>query len=139
MPTVAAIRTAAKDTIQSAIPGLVGYDKIRDLVDVPAFVVAPGDADFNVAFGRGFDTWNFDVIVLVNRVDAESAQDLLDGYVNGFGGNSIRQAVFNNRSLGVGVDAHISGVSRYGASWEINGTQYYGAALRLVVHTSGTE
>lgn len=139
MPSIAAIRTAAKDIIEANVSGLAGYDKIPDIVNVPAFIVAPSETDFNVAFGRGFDTLTFDVIVLVSRVVSESAQDALDDYVNGFGPKSLRQAVFNNRDLGIGVDAHISGMSRYGATWTVSQTEYYGASLRLVVRTSGTE
>mgnify|MGYP001612223532 CR=1 FL=1 len=78
MTSLSATRAAIKATVEANVAGLVGYDKIRDAVNPPCFVVAPADSSFDKAFGRGLDLWSFDLIVLVTRGEAESAQDKLD-------------------------------------------------------------
>jgi hypothetical protein len=139
MPTLGQVRTAARDTITAAIPSLFGYRTVPDVVNGPAVIVSPSDVDFNVTMGRGFDTYTFDVTVLVALTDAALAQDTLDGYVTGSGSLSIRQAVFNNRSLGItGTDAHIRSMRSYGATYDIGEISYVGAVLELVVQTTGT-
>lgn len=140
MASVTAVRAAIAAVLEAALDDVHVYPKIPGGLTAPAVVVAPFDADFHVAMGRGTDTWNYDLLVLVGRVGDSEAQDTLDGYVTGTGDGSIRKAIFDNRSLGLAkTDAHIAGVSRYGASWRVGEIDYYGAALRLVVHTSGTE
>jgi hypothetical protein len=138
--TLAAIRDAIKTTLTDNISGLRLHDTIPDEITPPCVVVAPVSADFNVAMGRGFDTWQFDLLIFLSRSDPRSAQDSLDGYVNGFGASSIRKVIFSNRTLGLtGVDAHVSGMSNYSARHLVGTTEYFGASLRLVVHTPGTE
>jgi hypothetical protein len=77
--------------------------------------------------------------VLAPSGDNDVGQDILDDYVTGAGDKSIRQAVFNNRTLGLSnVDAHVSGMTDYGGSFEAVDVDHIGARLRLVVHTTGT-
>lgn len=139
MPTLTQVRTAARDTITTAIPSLFGYRTVPDVVNGPAVIVAPSDIDFAVTMGRGFDTVTLDVTVLVAITDAALAQDGLDAYVTGSGAHSIREAIFNNRTLGLaGTDAHISAMRSYGATYDVNEISYVGAVLELVVTTTGT-
>jgi hypothetical protein len=97
----------------------------------------PRTSDFTGAFGRGLDTHIFDVIVLVSRRDDQLAQADLDPFVNGFGASSVRQAIFNTRDLGIGVDATVTGMSDYGASFEVGQLDNVGARLAVQVLTSG--
>lgn len=140
MASLKAIRAAAKTTIETRIPSLTGYPTVPEAAQVPSFVIEPVLADFLVAMGRGTDTWNFDLHVLVASADAGIGQDELDDYVTGAGGKSIRQVVFNNRTLGLAsTDAHIAQLVAYGGQFESAGIPHIGATLRLVVHTPGTE
>lgn len=138
MPTLTAIRAALSTTITTAIPGLQGYPKVPESVIVPCFLVAPSGSDFTVAFGRGLDKQSLDVIVLAGSADDVLAQEKLDPYVNGFGSSSIREAVWNARTLGIGVEATVTGMSDYGASFTIGAIDYVGARLAVEVLTSGT-
>lgn len=139
MATVAELRTGLKTTATAAVSGLFGYDRIPESVNVPAIVVVPRASDFAVAMGRGVDTHEFDLIVLTGRADDGLAQTALDAYVTGAGSSSIRQAIWNGRTLGLsGTDAHIYGMESYGAEWEIGGINYVGAVLKARVHTTGT-
>ncbi|HEY9414190.1 MAG TPA: hypothetical protein VIQ30_05485 [Pseudonocardia sp.] len=143
MASLKDIRTAVKTTLEAAISGLTVHRTVPGTVNVPCVVVRPSPddgADFLVAMGRGTDTYRLDLLVLVSRADAQLSEDTLDGYVTGAGPSSIRQAIFTAKTLGLAdTDAHVAGVSGYGATFEAGGVAYSGAALRLVVHTKGTE
>lgn len=140
MASLAAIRTAVKTTLEAAVTGLRVYDKIPGATQVPAVVVDPVAADFVVAMGRGTDTWQFDLHVVVSDAEETLGQAGLDDYVSGAGSKSIRTAIWNTRDLGLtNTDAHISALIAYGVRFEQAPIQHIGATLRLVVHTRGTE
>lgn len=139
MAGLEAIRDAIKTTIEAGIPTLHCYDTVPEATNLPAVVVAPTAADFDVTMGRGTDTWTFTLAVLVQSLDADLGQDRLDALVTGAGATSIRQCIFNARSLGLAnVDAHVSAMSGYGGTFESAGANHIGATLTLNVHTTGT-
>lgn len=140
MSPLDAILGAVKTTLRDNVPGqMFAYDTVPEVVNVPAVVPTPDVADFDVTMGRGTDTWEIDLDVLVTYGDAAVAQHALNAYVTGAGDKSIRAAIFAHRTLGLDdCSAHISGMSDYGAQYEVGQTTYLGAKLRLVVHTSGT-
>lgn len=141
MATLQAIRDGIKATLEGAIPSLHVYDTVPDTASIlPAVVVMPTDANFNVAFGRGTDEWNFDLLVLTSYGEASIGQDTLDDLVCGSGVSSIRRVIFENRSLGLSeTDANISGMTNYGTTMASGGVDHIGATLRLYVVTSGKE
>ncbi|GAA2092329.1 hypothetical protein [Actinomadura alba] len=139
MASLQTIRDAIRTTL-NGISDLHVYDTVPEASNLPAAVVMPDTANFNVAMGRGMDTWEFDIAVLVSWGESGVAQDRLDAYVTGAGARSIRQAIFSNRNLGLAdTDAHISRMSDYGGQFDMAGIDNIGARLRLVVHTKGTE
>ena len=139
MASLSAIRDAVKATITANITTLEVYDTVADVVVTPAVVVFPDEADFVQAMARGFDRWEFDLYVLCGRGVADEGQDALDAYVTGAGSSSVREVIFNNKTLGVaGLDAYVSGMSEYGAFFDAASIPHVGAKLRLVVLTSGT-
>jgi hypothetical protein len=139
MAGLAAIRAAVKTTIEAAISGLQVHEMVPAKPVPPCVLVIPDTADFLVAMGKGTDTWNFDLLVLVPTADLVVGQALLDPYVTGAGASSIRSAIFAAKTLGLAsTDAHVSGMSDYGGAHEYGGNQHIGATLRLVVHTIGT-
>jgi hypothetical protein len=137
--SLAQIRTALRDTVVAAIPALTGYDTIPGSPNLPAFAVIPVEADFTVAMGRGVDTWQLDVFVLVSSSDEGLGQTQLDLFVSGAGSSSVRQAVFAARGLGLtDTDAHIAAMTGYNLAFSAAQVDHIGATLRAVVHTSGT-
>lgn len=141
MATLSDIRTAIAATIAANVAGLEVYGRVPDVIHTPAVVVEPAAADFNVAMGRGTDTWTFALYVLCARTVATEGQDQLDVYVTGAGDSSLREIIFENRTLGLAagaLDASISGMSDYGATFESAGIPHVGAVLTLIVHTNGT-
>lgn len=140
MATLEAIRDAIKTTVEAGVSSLQVYDTVPGDVNLPAVVVVPAEADFLVAMGRGTDTWQFDLWVLCSHADSKIGQDALDEFVTGAGSKSIRQAIFNARTLGLSnTDAHVAGMSGYGGRLDVAGIDHVAAVLRLVVHTRGTE
>jgi len=138
MASLQEIRDAVKTTLESNVASLSAYDTVPEAVNLPAVVLVPDKASFVMAFDRGTDSYEFDLAVLVSFGDADIAQDSLDDYVTGSGSKSIRQAIFNNKTLGLSdVNAHISEMSDYGSSFEMSSLQHIGAKLRLVVYTKG--
>lgn len=138
MATLKAIRDAVKTTLEAAITTLHAYDTVPDSPNLPAVVVKPVESDFYKAMGRGTDEWQFDLEVLVSTADLDLGQDTLDDLVTGAGSNSIRQAIFNARTLGLsGTDASVAGMTEYGITTAAD-IPHIGAVLRLVVLTSGT-
>lgn len=142
MPTLPAIRNAIETTISDNIASLQCYDNVPDVVQIPpggaAVVVIPKEVDFAVAMGRGTDTWEFDLFVLVARTETENAQEILDLYVSGSGTKSIRQVIFLDPSLGSVVDhSMVKKMSGYGGSFDAK-LPHIGARLSLTVLASGT-
>ena len=137
MTSLAAIRDAVKATL-GALTDVNVYDFVPDNPSMPAICVAPTSADFDTAFGRGQDTWEFELIVLTARGSDRAGQDKMDSLVTGAGTSSIRQAIFQNQTLGSVVDsAHVAGLIDYRPT-DVAGVSVYSARLRLIVHTSGT-
>lgn len=138
MASLAEIRTALVATITASIPALFGYDRVPESLNVPAVMILPKSTDFQKAFGRGMDGYTFEAIVLVGRADDQLAQSKLDPYVTGAGDSSIREAVWNARDLGIGVEASVTGMSGYGDTFTFGTVDYFGARLAVDVITDGT-
>lgn len=140
MASLEAIRDAIKTTIEANVTTLHCYDTVPDAANVlPAVVVIPYSTDFEVAMGRGTDSYEIDLLILVSTSDMDIQQDSLDAYVSGSGTSSIRQAIFNNKTLGLtSTNAHVSEMLEYGMRFDAAGYPHIGARLRMKVHTSGT-
>ncbi len=136
MASIAEVRDALKTTLEAAIDGLHVHALMAGVANVPAVVVMPEDADFNLAMSRGIDEWHFDLLVLAGKADERTWQQRLDEMVDGGGDKSIRKAVFLNKTLGLPeTNAHISGMSGYGSQHTVGSFVYAGANLRLTVFT----
>ncbi|WP_435111876.1 hypothetical protein [Nocardiopsis synnemataformans] len=137
MASLTQIRAALADTLNQ-LEDLVAYKTVPDSPLLPCVIVTPSEADYTVSMGRGTDTWEFDLYVLVSLTEAGIAQDALDEYVASYGDRSIRQHIWLNRTLGLpDVDAHVSRMNQYDARFTSIDIEHVGAVLRLVVHTRG--
>ena len=140
MASLQEVRDGIKTTLENNIDGLRVYDVVPDYaINFPVAIVLPTSIQFNVAMQRGTDLYNFDILVAVERGNSRTAQDKLDAYITGQGSSSLRQAIFNNRTLGLtDTDATITGVGNYAADVNFNGIDAIGANLSLDVYTKGT-
>lgn len=133
---MAEVRAALKTVLEAAISGLTVHQKMAGVANVPAVVVQPVGAEYDVAMARGTDSWDLDLIVLASRADEPTSQERIDELIDGGGAMSVRAAVFANRSLGLSnTDAHVSRMSGYNGQHTVGTFTYAGATLHLVVHT----
>lgn len=139
MATLAEITDGIKSVL-SNISGLRCYDNVPDMgLNFPAAFLVPTEIEFDLAMQRGTDRYRFDVLVAVQRADSRTAQDKLHGYITGQGSNSIRQTIFNNRTLGLtDTDARAISVSNISADVNVNGIDAIGANVEVEVITKGT-
>jgi len=91
---------AGLKTRLATITGLRVWDSIPDQVTPPGAVVGQLDFTFDIDNARGLDIANVDVYVIVQRMDARSGQNKLDGYLAGSGSSSIKAAIEGDRTLG---------------------------------------
>lgn len=139
MATLSAIRQALADVVGAAVTDLTVYAKVADATNLPAMVVAPDETSFFGAMGRGIDTHTLKLYVLASYREAGLAQDDLDELIAGSGAKSIRQAIWNNRGLGLdGTDATVTGMSGYGSQFTTAGVEHVGAILAVTVTSPGT-
>lgn len=96
---VSSVRDGLKTRLQT-ISGLRVWDVIPDQVTPPGAVVGQLDFTFDIDNARGVDLANVDIYVIVQRMDARSGQNKLDGYLAGSGSSSIKAAIEGDRTLG---------------------------------------
>lgn len=60
----------------------------------------PNSINFDTAFARGLDEYEFIVLVIVGKVDDRTAQNALDGYCNPTGSGSVKTAIERDKTLG---------------------------------------
>ena len=139
MATLSQIRDGLKTTV-SNVSGLRCYDNVPDMgLNFPAAFIVPTDIQFDLAMQRGTDLYTFDVLIAVQRADSRTAQDKLDAFITGSGSSSIRQVIFNNRTLGLSdTDARVVNVSNYAADVNLNGIDGVGANMTIEVYTKGS-
>ena len=139
MATLAQIRDGLKTTV-SNISGLRCYDTVPDnAINFPVAIFIPTEIEFDLAMQRGTDLYTFDMLVAVQRADSRTAQDKLDAFITGSGSSSIRQIIFNNRTLGLtDTDARVVSVSNISADVTVNGIDAIGANIEIQVITKGT-
>lgn len=83
--------------LASALRGIEGLNVFPfwvDRITAPAAVVAwPDPYTFDATFGRGSDSADFPVVVLVGKADAEWSAVELGAYCNGSGPRSVKAVV----------------------------------------------
>lgn len=136
MATFAAIRAAIKTIVEGNIATLKVHPTMPTQVTGHCLVVQPAPGtDFDVAMGRGLDSWQINLFVIVPLGDPAVAQAALDAYVDGGGASSIRKVIFQNKTLGLtNTNAHVSSLAAYGANPAVS-FEHIGAVLRMVAHT----
>jgi hypothetical protein len=118
----------------ATIPGLRTASNLPENPNPPIAVISPQTISYDTAFGRGLDTYNFTITVIVGRADGRSAQDKLDEYVSSTGSSSIKLAVESDRKLGGECkDLRVTAMNSYG-SLPIGEVQYLAAEFDVVVY-----
>jgi hypothetical protein len=114
MASVSSIRTGLATRL-GTIAGLRTSAFMPDNPNPPIAVVMPSSVSYDDTFKRGMQTYVFNVLVIVGRVDERTAQSNLDAYVSSTGSSSIKRAIEGDKTLGgVVFDTRVSEMRNYG-------------------------
>jgi hypothetical protein len=130
LKTILEALAAALETIA----GLRVFSYMPDSLAPPAAIVQlPESIDYDLTFGRGADTYNLRVLLLVGKVSDRASTANLAQYLNAAGATSIKAAVEADPTLGGLVDdANLKRASGIG-TYTVAGTEYVGALLDVEV------
>lgn len=114
MASISSIRTGLATRL-GTISGLRTSAFMPDNPNPPIAVVMPSSVSYDDTFKRGMQTYVFNVLVIVGRVDERTAQSNLDAYVSSTGTSSIKLAIEGDKTLGgVVFDTRVSEMRNYG-------------------------
>jgi hypothetical protein len=130
-PTLRAILEAVGARL-ATIPGLRVFTHVPDVLAPPAAIVQlPRSVQFDLTAGRGADTYNLGVLVVVGKVSDRASTANLAQYLDAEGPTSIKEAL--DGDLGGVVDsARVESYENVG-SYPFAGVEYLGAEFQLEV------
>lgn len=132
MSTVAQIRQGIIDNL-TTIYGLRASATVPESPTPPVAIVELNSGSYDTTFGRGLDSWQFTVTLIVGRADNRVAQSQLDEYVASSGGRSVKQAIELNKTLGgYANDCRVTNLNSYGQI-TLGDTTYSGAEFAVSV------
>ena len=143
MSSVAAVITALAARIvtgmgSDAIAGRV-YAYGKDSMDPPAIAVVPAAGEDFIVYDETYETgvsqYTVTVKILLGTQDDRTGQAALLSYLDTTGSTSIRAAIYGDQTLG-GTCSYcvVTGAGAFNdVEWA--GQQFYGAELRVEVHT----
>jgi hypothetical protein len=115
------------------IPGLRTTTETPDTISPPIAIVNVTNVNYDKAFQRGLDEYNFAITLIVGRVGERSAQKLLDSYVSTTGASSVKLAIELDKTLGGKCDTlRVTDMRNYG-SLVIGEITYLAAEFNVVV------
>jgi hypothetical protein len=134
MASIAEIRDGIAQNL-STITGLRTTTTIPDNPQPPVAVIQPSSINYDRAFARGLDEYNFVVTVIVGRASERQAQRALDLYCGGTGASSVKTAIESNRTLtGLIQDLRVTAMRNYGTI-TLGEVIYLAVEFDLVVYT----
>jgi hypothetical protein len=114
MASVSELRTGIATNL-ATITGLRTSAFMPDNPNPPIAVVMPSSISYDDTFNRGMQTYVFNVLVIVGRVDERTAQSNLDAFVSGTGTSSVKRAIEVDKTLGgKAFDTRVTEMRNYG-------------------------
>lgn len=114
MASISSIRSGLATRL-ATISGLRTSATMPDNPNPPIALIMPTSVSYDDTFKRGMQTYVFNVLVIVGRVDERTAQNNLDAYVSSTGTSSIKLAIEGDKTLGgVVFDTRVSEMRNYG-------------------------
>ena len=136
MTSMTDLRTGLSTRL-ATISGLRASATIPDNPAPPVAVVMPGRVNYDTAFGRGSDEYEFTIMLIVGRVADRSSLTNLDAYCASSGNTSLKAAVEGDRSLGgVALDCRVTAMTNQG-SLAIGDVTYHTAEFAVTVIAAG--
>ena len=134
MALLTSIRDGLKANLET-IAGLTAYEYVPDFIDPPIALVAPlNTLNYDSTMARGADTYEIPVIVYISRIDAQTAQDEVDGYLASTGATSVKAAIESDPTLGgAAMSVRVISASDYGEYEVTQGTSFLGVTFNVEV------
>jgi hypothetical protein len=133
MASLSSIRSGIATNL-SNISSLTVYGYVPDSIEPPTAVIGVVDSiDYDSTMARGADTYNIPVFLYVSRVDAQDAQETLDGYLTSSGASSVKAQVESDITLGGQAQSvRVVEADNYGV-YTINNIDYLGVEFMIEV------
>ena len=136
MTALTDLRTGLANRL-ATISGLRSSAYIPDNPQPPVAVVMPGRIQYDTAFGRGSDEYQFTIMLIVGRVADRASQTTLDGYCESSGSRSVKAAIEGDRTLGgKALDCRVTEMTNQG-SLAIGDVTYHTAEFNVSVIAAG--
>ena len=136
MTSMTDLRTGLANRL-ATITGLRSTATIPDNPAPPVAVVMPGRVNYDTAFGRGSDEYEFTIMLIVGRVADRASQTTLDTYCASSGSTSVKAAIEGDRSLGGNaLDCRVTAMTSQG-SLAIGDVTYHTAEFAVTVIAGG--
>lgn len=119
-----------------AIDGLRVSATVPDNPNAPEAWVEPNSINYDQSFGRGLDEYDYDVTVVVQRLnDVRTGQNLIDAYADPRSVKSVKRAIELDRTLGGLVqDCRVTGLTSYGQA-SFGDATYLAAVFAVKVYS----
>ena len=135
MATISDLRAGLAANL-ATISGLRTSAEIPDNVNPPQAIIVFDRVEYHQSFKNGLASYEFNIQLIVSRVDERNAQKRLDAYCSTEGASSVRLAVESDKTLGgKAFDCFVSQMSSYG-SINIGDNQYLAAEFQVQVLAS---
>ena len=133
MASLKGIRDGLKTALET-ITGLTVYDTVPGSIVTPCAIVQPETVEYQVTQGGATAaTWEMAIIVLVQAVVEDTAQDAVDDYISPTGSSSVPAAIVADQDLnGTVAYAVVTEMDRYG-EFTFNEVRYIGARFLVEV------
>ena len=133
MASLSSIRSGIATNLGN-ISSLTVFGFVPDSIEPPTAVVGVVDnIEYDTSMARGADTYSIPVFLYVSRVDAQDAQDTLDGFLASSGSSSVKTQIESDVTLGgVANSARVVEADNYGV-YTINNIDYLGVEFMIEV------
>ena len=133
MASLSSIRSGIATNLGN-ISTLTVFGFVPDSIEPPTAVVGVVDnIEYDTSMSRGADTYSIPVFLYVSRVDAQDAQDTLDGFLASSGSSSVKTQIESDSTLGgVANSARVVEADNYGV-YTINNIDYLGCEFTVEV------
>ena len=133
MASLSSIRSGIATNLGN-ISSLTVFGFVPDSIEPPTAVVGVVDnIEYDTSMSRGADTYSIPVFLYVSRVDAQDAQDTLDGFLASSGSSSVKTQIESDVTLGgVANSARVIEADNYGV-YTINNIDYLGCEFTVEV------
>ena len=133
MASLSSIRSGIATNLGN-ISSLTVFGFVPDSIEPRTAVVGVVDnIEYDTSMARGADTYSIPVFLYVSRVDAQDAQDTLDGFLASSGSSSVKTQIESDVTLGgVANSARVVEADNYGV-YTINNIDYLGCEFTVEV------